>query len=96
MTIPKFTAENSLYRSSSNNYRTQSTSIVNTHTTVTPQLRNLYCTLNGDGFTCYEGEGGSSDGPERDLAAVACRRRCYGLTGERFTESEREKCLNDC
>jgi hypothetical protein len=94
MTIPRFTAENSLYQSSSSNYRMRSTGMVNIHTIVTPQLRNLYCNLNGDGFTCYESGGfydGPSDGPERDLVAIACRRRCQRLTG-----SKRAECLSDC
>lgn len=90
MNIPKFTAENSLYRSSGT-YRIQSDIIVSKLDVVIPQL---WCVGSGNGdFICGDGGGFWSDGPDvpRDWDAITCRRGCRRLNGPK-----REECLNDC
>jgi len=90
MALPRFTAENSLYRSQ-HSYAAQPTFLVGTHMIVTPQM---ICQSTGDGYFCYDDfPYRSNDDPRRfrDPVDIACRRGCY-----RLPVSRRAACLADC
>jgi hypothetical protein len=88
MALPRFTAQNSLYRSQ-HSYAAEPTFLVGTHMIVTPQM---ICQSTGYGYFCYDDFPYTHDpGRFRDLGEIACRRGCY-----RLPVSRRAACLAEC
>jgi hypothetical protein len=100
MTIPKFTAENSLYQSSGN-YRIQSDIIASNLNVVVPQL---WCITGGNGdMVCGDGGGfwadsGGSGKSSEDAKQQRITARCLGSCYRRnFSTPEQEQnCIDNC
>lgn len=99
MSMPGFTAENSLYRTEGHFHTSvRGTSRVS-DAEVTPQL---ICVLHGDNITCGGGEGGFGGGggvaggpagplPGPEGRDAVCRARCMRKRG-----AARSRCLAEC